>query len=86
MFKPTPALQGNLRRLPLTTKQAGREYYKGNRVGSMGTIDKHGKFHPDFTKLRTYVYPFGGVKGFEVRTRSYIHPNTKVSSQILDVV
>jgi len=67
MFKPSPALQGNLRRLPLTTKQAGREYYKGNRVGSMGTIDKYGRFHPDYSKIRTFVYPVNGLKNFEVR-------------------
>lgn len=66
MFKATPCLQKTLRRLPLSTKQAGKEYYKGNRVGSMGTIDKYGRFHPDYDKIRTYVYPNKGIKGFEV--------------------
>ena len=65
-MKPTQCLQKTLRRLPLSTKQAGREYYKGNRVGSMGTIDKYGRFHPDYSKIRTFVYPAKGTKGFEV--------------------
>lgn len=66
MFKPTPALQGTIRRLPLSTKQASNQYYKGNRVGSMGTITKHGNFRPDWDKIRTYVFPVLGVKGAEV--------------------
>jgi large subunit ribosomal protein L41 len=66
MFKPTPALQGTLRRLPLSTKQAGKEYYKGNRVGSMGTITRYGNFTPDWNKIRTYVYPVHGTKNAEV--------------------
>lgn len=66
MLRPTVCLQGPLRRLPLSPKQAGKEYYKGNRVGSMGTIDKYGRFHPDYSKIRTYVFPTKGTKGFEV--------------------
>jgi hypothetical protein len=69
MFKPTPALQGTLRRLPLSTKQAGKEYYKGNRVGSMGTINRYGNFTPDWNKIRTYVFPVQGVKNAEVGDR-----------------
>ncbi|KAJ4395389.1 hypothetical protein N0V91_010868 [Didymella pomorum] len=66
MFKPTPSLQGTLRRLPLSTKQAGKEYYKGNRVGSMGTINRYGNFTPDWNKIRTYVFPVQGVKNAEL--------------------
>ncbi|KAL1600407.1 60S ribosomal protein L27, mitochondrial [Paraconiothyrium brasiliense] len=66
MFKPTPCMQKTLRRLPLSTKQAGREYYKGNRTGTLGTIDKYGRFHPDYSKIRTFVYPSKGTKGFEL--------------------
>lgn len=65
-MKPTQSLQKTLRRLPLSPKQAGREYYKGNGVGSMGTVDKYGRFHPDYNKIRTFVYPAKGTKGFEV--------------------
>lgn len=71
MFKPTPSLQKMLRRLPLSPKQAGKEYYKGNRVGSMGTINKYGNFTPDWSKIRTYVYPIHGTKNSEVRVRRW---------------
>ncbi|ORY12871.1 hypothetical protein BCR34DRAFT_563170 [Clohesyomyces aquaticus] len=54
MFKPTAPLQRRLRRLALTTKMTNKGYYKGNRVGSMGTIDRFGKFAPDYSKIRTY--------------------------------
>lgn len=63
---PTPALHKMLRRLPLSPKQAGKEYYKGNRVGSMGTIDRYGNFSPDWAKIRTYVYPAFGTENAEV--------------------
>jgi large subunit ribosomal protein L41 len=66
MFKPTPALHKMLRRMPLSTKQAGKEYYKGNRVGSLGTISRYGNFSPDWNKIRTYVFP-EGTKSSEVR-------------------
>jgi len=66
MFKATPPLQKMLRRLPLSPKQAGKEYYKGNRVGSMGTIDRYGNFSPDWNKVRTYVYPIHGTKNSEL--------------------
>ena len=79
MFKPTPALQGTLRRLPLSTKQAGKEYYKGNRVGSMGTINRYGNFTPDWNKIRTYVFPVHGVKNAEVRTETPSNTTTSPS-------
>ncbi|KAL6703658.1 hypothetical protein ACN47E_009432 [Coniothyrium glycines] len=66
MFKQTAALQKQIRRLPLSPKQAGKEYYKGNRVGSMGTINKYGNFIPDWSKIRTYVYPINGTKSCEL--------------------
>jgi large subunit ribosomal protein L41 len=66
-MKPTPSLQKMLRRLPLSPKQAGKEYYKGNRVGSMGTINRYGNFTPDWSKIRTFVYPIHGTKNSEVR-------------------
>lgn len=69
MFKPTPSLQNTIRRLPLSPKQAGKEYYKGNSVGSMGTINQHGKFSPDWSKIRTYAYPLYGTNNSEVRAK-----------------
>ena len=67
-MQPTASLQKMLRRLPLSPKQAGKEYYKGNRVGSMGTINRYGNFTPDWSKIRTYVYPLHGTNNIEVRT------------------
>lgn len=69
MFKPTPSLQKMLRRLPLSTKQAGKEYYKGNRVGSLGTINKFGNFKVDWSKVRTYVVPQVDLANIDVRIR-----------------
>lgn len=68
MFKATPNLRNAIIRLPLTPKQAGKEYYKGNKIGKLGTIDKYGRFHPDYDKIRTYVYPAKGTKNFEVHS------------------
>ncbi|KAF2812263.1 uncharacterized protein BDZ99DRAFT_382883 [Mytilinidion resinicola] len=56
-MQPTPILQRALRRLQLTTKQAGKDYYKGNRVGSHGRHTKHGKYIIEWQKVRTYVCP-----------------------------
>ncbi|KAL5116366.1 hypothetical protein ACEQ8H_005714 [Pleosporales sp. CAS-2024a] len=66
MFKPTAPLQKSLRRLPLTTKQAGKEYYKGNGVGKLGTVTRYGNFAPDWSAIRTYVYPPAGTKNCEL--------------------
>ncbi|CBX91521.1 hypothetical protein IAQ61_010866 [Plenodomus lingam] len=66
MFKPTSPLQKMIRRLPLSTKQAGKEYYKGNRVGNTGKIDKFGNFAPDWSKIRTYVFPVQGTQYAEL--------------------
>jgi large subunit ribosomal protein L41 len=73
MFKPTPSLQKMLRRLPLSTKQAGKEYYKGNRVGSLGIVNRYGNFSPDWDKIRTYVFPVAGTKRSEVRKQWLRH-------------
>ena len=67
MVSPTPVLQKMLRRLPLSPKQAGKEYYKGNRVGSMGQIDRFGNFSVDWSKVRTYVLPMLGTHDSDVR-------------------
>jgi len=47
------------RRLRLTTKQAGPNYYKGVGTGSMGRHTKHGGYIIDWKKVRTYVVPSG---------------------------
>ncbi|KAL2350201.1 hypothetical protein BJ546DRAFT_1007660 [Cryomyces antarcticus] len=64
MFKPTQPLARRLRRLALTTKQAGKDYYKGNRTGSMGEHTKWGGYKIDYAKVRTYVVP--DLKGFQL--------------------
>jgi len=56
----------SLRRLALTTKQAGKDYYKGNRTGSMGRHTKHGGYTIDFKKVRTYCVP-ADLASFTVR-------------------
>lgn len=57
MFTPTPSLGRALRRLALTTKQAGKDYYKGTGTGSMGTHTKFGAYRIDWSKVRHYVVP-----------------------------
>lgn len=85
-MKPTQCLQKTLRRLPLSTKQAGREYYKGNRVGSMGTLDKYGRFHPDYSKIRTFVYPAKGTKNFEVWGCGTNLPQHQTNNRVADSI
>ena len=62
---PTAPLCRAIRRLPLNTKQAGKDFYKGNRTGSMGRHTKWGGYVVDFKKVRTYVCP--DLAGFNVR-------------------
>ena len=59
MFKPTPLLLRDVRRLALTTKQAGNQYYKGNRTGAMGEHTRFGTYRIHWDKMRTYVVPPG---------------------------
>jgi len=56
-MKATQALQKASRRIPLNTKQASTQYYKGNRSGSMGWHTKHGAYVIDLRKVRTFVAP-----------------------------
>lgn len=65
-MQPTPVLQRALRRLRLTTKQAGKDYYKGHGTGAMGRHTKHGGYIVDRAKVRTYVCP--DLTGFRVST------------------
>ncbi|KAM0716621.1 hypothetical protein Q7P37_008066 [Cladosporium fusiforme] len=54
---PTAPLFRSIRRLALNTKQAGKDYYKGNRTGSMGRHTKYGGYQLDYKKVRTYICP-----------------------------
>ena len=64
-MQPTAPLFRSIRRLALNTKQAGKDYYKGNRTGSMGKHTKFGGYLVDYKKVRTYVCP--DLAGFNVR-------------------
>lgn len=60
-MRPTPILlkrpPSSIRRLQLTTKQAGKDYYKGTGSGAMGRHTKHGGYVLDYNKVRTYMVP-----------------------------
>ena len=65
-MKPTESLCAiAVRRATLSTKRAGKGYYKGTRTGSMGDHTKHGKYIIDWNKVRTYVVP-KDLKDFKV--------------------
>ncbi|QIW99052.1 hypothetical protein AMS68_004570 [Peltaster fructicola] len=63
-MRATPVLGRAIRRLALTTKQAGKDYYKGTGTGSMGRHTKWGTYILDVTKMRTYVVP--DLRNFEL--------------------
>lgn len=73
MFTPTPSLGRALRRLALTTKQAGKDYYKGTGSGSMGRHTKYGGYRIDWSKVRTYVVP--DLSDFHVRLPLWLSIN-----------
>jgi len=57
-MQPTQTLQATaIRRMPLTTKRAGRGFYKGTRTGSMGRHTKYGGYVVDFEKVRRFIVP-----------------------------
>ncbi|KAI1380170.1 mitochondrial ribosomal protein L27-domain-containing protein [Hypoxylon crocopeplum] len=56
-MQPTQALQKAFRKLPLTTKDINKGFYKGTRTGSMGRHTKFGGYVIDWDKVRTYVVP-----------------------------
>jgi hypothetical protein len=58
-MQPTQALLKRFRKLPLTTKDINKGYYKGTRTGSMGRHTKYGGYIIDWNKVRTYVVPAG---------------------------
>lgn len=64
-MQPTQALLRRFRKLPLTTKDINKGFYKGTRTGSMGRHTKFGGYIIDWAKVRTYVVP-GGLETFKV--------------------
>jgi len=67
-MQPTQPLARALRRLALTPKNAGKDFYKGTRTGSMGWHTKYGGYRIDWDKVRTYKVP--DLQAFEVRSQS----------------
>lgn len=60
----TPTLSIRWGKLPLTTKDVNKGFYKGNRVGAMGRHTKHGNYIIQFEKVRSYIVP--DLTGFKV--------------------
>ncbi|KAI0184845.1 mitochondrial ribosomal protein L27-domain-containing protein [Xylaria flabelliformis] len=58
-MQPTQVLLKHWRKLPLTTKDIKKGFYKGTRTGSMGRHTKHGGYRIEWNKVRTYVVPPG---------------------------
>ncbi|ORY61320.1 mitochondrial ribosomal protein L27-domain-containing protein [Pseudomassariella vexata] len=58
-MQPTTVLRAAYRKLPLTTKDIKKGFYKGTRTGSMGSHTKFGGYIIDWNKVRTYVVPEG---------------------------
>jgi hypothetical protein len=61
------------RKLPLTTKDINKGFYKGNRTGSMGRHTKFGGYVIEWEKVRTYVVP-EGMAQFKVSEGSLFQP------------
>ncbi|KAH9907358.1 50S ribosomal protein YmL27 [Xylariomycetidae sp. FL2044] len=58
-MQPTQALLKRFRKLPLTTKDINKGFYKGTRTGTVGRHTKYGGFVVDWSRVRTYVVPEG---------------------------
>ncbi|KAH3668076.1 hypothetical protein OGAPHI_001830, partial [Ogataea philodendri] len=50
------AKTGN-KRVPLTTKQGNKNFYKGTRSSGIGHMDKWGTYKIDYQRVRTFVAP-----------------------------
>ena len=68
-MQPTQALLKRYRKLPLTTKDIKKGFYKGTGTGSMGRHTKYGGYILDWNKVRTYVVP-PGLDTFKVSLES----------------
>ncbi|KAI1343029.1 mitochondrial ribosomal protein L27-domain-containing protein [Xylariaceae sp. FL0016] len=57
-MQPTRSLLArHYRKLPLTTKDINKGFYKGTGTGSMGRHTKYGGYIIDWNRVRTYVVP-----------------------------
>lgn len=66
-MQPTQSLLKAIRKLPLTTKDIKKGFYKGTRTGSVGRHTKHGGYIVEWDKVRTYVVP-PDIDDFKVRS------------------
>jgi large subunit ribosomal protein L41 len=76
-MQPTQALLKRFRKLPLTTKDIKKGYYKGTRTGAMGRHTKYGGYIIDWSRVRTYVVP-AGLDAFKVRGFQPIPPSCRL--------
>ena len=68
------------RKIPLTTKQVNKGFYKGTGSGSMGWHTKHGAYRIDWAKVRTYIVPPALAK-FKVRANDSSSSSSRASKQ-----
>ncbi|KAF3026332.1 hypothetical protein G7054_g13464 [Neopestalotiopsis clavispora] len=59
MFQARTKFTRKFRKLPLTTKDINKGFYKGTRTGSMGRHTRFGGYIIEWDKVRTYVVPEG---------------------------
>ncbi|KAG7812214.1 hypothetical protein KL921_001446 [Ogataea angusta] len=45
------------KRVPLTTKQGNKNFYKGTRSSGIGRLNKWGTYNIDYQRVRTFVAP-----------------------------
>jgi hypothetical protein len=68
------------RKLPLTTKDINKGFYKGNRTGSMGRHTRFGGYVIEWNKVRTYVVP-EGLEDFKVSPLASSRLRTNVADR-----
>jgi large subunit ribosomal protein L41 len=68
------------KRLPLTTKRAGKGYNKGNRARKEGRVNSRGRFIPDPEKRTELVVP--DLTGFKLK--AYVGPGAKKNVRAVD--
>ncbi|KAI4598203.1 hypothetical protein KJ359_003087 [Pestalotiopsis sp. 9143b] len=59
MFQARAKFTRKFRKLPLTTKDINKGFYKGTRTGTMGRHTRFGGYIIEWERVRTYVVPAG---------------------------
>lgn len=79
-MKPTQSLRVlAYRHNRLTTKDVNKGFYKGNRVGSMGSHTKWGGYIIDWKKVRTFAVP-QKLHDSTFKVRATREPGTRLPS------